>query len=187
MQASLTRRFELVCHPASPRPAVSHLQVQLGSGTEGSLRLSYGLEGDIASLRIPSPAAAERADELWRHTCFEAFVSLAGSSSYLEINFSPSSRWALYRFDGYRRGMAPVMVRRAPEIAVRSSAGRLELDATVQLDEITELRDPGKWRVGLAAVVEADDGNVSYWALRHTCDKPDFHAAETFVARLEAR
>ena len=40
-------------------------------------------------------------------------------------------------------------------------------------------------RLALSAVVEADDGTLSYWALRHPPGRPDFHHADGFVLRLE--
>jgi hypothetical protein len=39
-------------------------------------------------------------------------------------------------------------------------------------------------RLGLTAVVEDHSGRMSYWALRHPAEKPDFHDAGGFVARL---
>jgi hypothetical protein len=35
-------------------------------------------------------------------------------------------------------------------------------------------------RVGLAAVVENDQGQLDYWALNHAAARPDFHHPESF-------
>ena len=43
-----------------------------------------------------------------------------------------------------------------------------------------------QWALGLSAVLEEKDGTKSYWALAHAADKPDFHDAGCFVARLPA-
>jgi hypothetical protein len=41
------------------------------------------------------------------------------------------------------------------------------------------------WRLGLSAVLEEKDGTKSYWALAHpNPDKPDFHLADCFTAKL---
>jgi hypothetical protein len=40
------------------------------------------------------------------------------------------------------------------------------------------------WELGLSAVLEEKDGAKSYWALAHRGDKPDFHDAGCFTARL---
>jgi hypothetical protein len=40
--------------------------------------------------------------------------------------------------------------------------------------------------MGLAAVIEEAGGTLSYWALAHSEDKPDFHASACFAAALPA-
>jgi hypothetical protein len=40
-------------------------------------------------------------------------------------------------------------------------------------------------RLGLSAVVEATDGGLSYWALRHPPGKPDFHHIDAFALQLD--
>lgn len=176
----------LECHPRSQRPAVRSLQVQVDAVSGDALRLRYTLEAHVARLRIPPPAAPERTDELWRHTCFEAFISIADDSFYYELNLAPSSQWALYRFESYRKGMSPVELARPPEIAVRGSEYRLDLDATFRFDDMPELRGVVPLHLALAAVIEAEDGQLSYWALKHPRGKPDFHRAAGFVASVRS-
>jgi hypothetical protein len=36
----------------------------------------------------------------------------------------------------------------------------------------------------MAAVIEDDAGGLSYWALQHTSDKPDFHHPNGFVLEV---
>jgi hypothetical protein len=71
-----------------------------------------------------------------------------------------------------------------PQIAVRSTESRLELDALVHLDSLSAIHPRASLRIGLSAVIEASDG-LSYWALRHRTDKPDFHDADGFALLLE--
>src|SRR5579864_7835754 len=47
----------------------------------GSLVLCYIVTGKIGELRLPPVTVAGRADELWRHTCFEAFVQIGSRLS----------------------------------------------------------------------------------------------------------
>lgn len=42
----------------------------------------------------------------------------------------------------------------------------------------------GADRLGLSAVIEGVDGAISYWALVHPSDKPDFHHPDSFVLDL---
>ena len=144
--------------------------------TRSSLALEYAIEGRIEELRIPAPGTPRFAERLWQHTCCEVFVARGGSPAYLEFNFSPSGDWAGYAFERYRSGAA--FDAPDPKIAVRTSAGRLELDASIQVQ-------PGRLRLGLSAVIEHIDGRISYWALRHPAGKPDFHHPEAFALELD--
>jgi hypothetical protein len=184
MLRSEPRRYELECHPATPRPPVRSLRVSLHREENGTLRLSYELEGHVARLRIPPLAAPRRTDDLWRHTCFEAFLAVEGGAGYRELNFSPSSQWAAYGFSGYREGMSRVEEAQPPRIAVRSSEYRLALEVHLAPAGFPELVSSSPLKLALTAVLEADDGTLSYWSAKHPPGKPDFHDAEGFVAVL---
>jgi hypothetical protein len=71
-----------------------------------------------------------------------------------------------------------------PQIALRSAGGRLELDTVVRLDALSPIHPRASLRIALSAIVEAGEG-LSYWALRHPADKPDFHHADGFALILE--
>lgn len=150
------------------------------------LRLRYVLAGPLGRLRIPpAPGTATRADRLWEHTCFEAFLAPAGAAAYWELNLAASGDWNAYRFDGYRAGMRPEPRAVAPAIEVaHASCGTLTVHATVDLTRLRELTSTAL-DVSLAAVLEANDGTLSYWALAHASARPDFHRRETFVVRLD--
>ena len=70
----------LLPHPQSAAAAtVPRLAACAELAGEGSLRLRYVLAADARRVRIPASAPdAGRADKLWAHTCFEAFVGLRG-------------------------------------------------------------------------------------------------------------
>jgi hypothetical protein len=72
----------------------------------------------------------------------------------------------------------------APEIVVRRSADRFELDAVVHLDRLPTTRSGSLLRIGLAAVIEDQDGRLFYWALEHPAAKPDFHHPDSFALEL---
>jgi hypothetical protein len=171
--------LRLTPHPAIPAPpAIEVDAVALVLATD-SLCFRYRVRGDIQRLRWPPTGPAQRTDELWRHTCFEAFLKPKGSDWYVELNFAPSSAWAAYSFESYRLGMQPLRGVGAPSIRCRTSATEFTLDVTVRM---RSLRFDSA--IGLAAVLEDQDGAVSYWALSHPRPKPDFHDAggwqETF-------
>lgn len=194
MSGTDTQPSLLLPHRDTPGEAVRRIAARAELGRDGSLRLRYVLEGDPRRLRIPPPAAdAGRADRLWTHTCFEAFVRAADSPDYLELNFSPSGHWAAYRFQSYREGMAPAALREPPRLAMRREDGRLELETEVRWGlppgspaGLPPAAASGGVRIGLSAVVEDREGRLSYWALRHPAGRPDFHHPESFALTLQS-
>ena len=165
--------WDLICHPATPAQAVRRLEVCVQRAAGGTLKIRYTVHGRIADLKVPAPLAGERRrEELWRHTCFEAFISAAGAA-YHEFNFAPSGAWAAYAFRDYRQGMQPLAAAEAPGIDVQRTAAALMLEATLRPSI-----EPA--RLALAAVLEENDGRLSYWALTHPADRPDFHHPGSF-------
>jgi hypothetical protein len=148
------------------------------------LQMTFRIEGEISRLQIPPPGIVRIGTDLWHHTCFEAFIAIEGEAAYHEFNFAPSGEWAAYELRGYRDGRPAANETPAPNIVVRSANSRLELDASVRLDFLSNAHARAPLRIGLSAVIEASDG-ISYWALRHPRDKPDFHDAEGFALRLD--
>ncbi len=147
----------------------------------GGLRLSYIVDGRLDHLRLPPLTAPARGHELWRHTCFEAFVGTAPGRAYYELNFAPSTAWAAYRFDGYRSGMGPATEIGAPRIEMQSAPDCFTLQASLSFDELSALPRDIPWRLGLAAITEDTRGGKSYWALAHPAGKPDFHHFDCFA------
>jgi len=159
---------------------VSAIEVEVERRETGVLALRYLVSGDMAGVVLPPPAAPVRTDELWRHTCFEAFVGAPDQAAYEEINLAPSGQWAAYRFDGYRQGMAPLEPFEPPGVSVMRTAGGLELSATLHLDSLAG----SLWRLGLSAVIEEAGGQISYWAAAHPAGRPDFHHRDGFAVEL---
>ena len=174
---------ELRCHPAQACPSVRNLQARATFLDAGTLALGFTLLGDLEQLLLPPPSSSVRTDELWKHTCFEAFFARAGEESYHEVNLSPSTAWATYSFRRYREGGLP-----APSLDLRMvvhhQPKRLEVHALLGLDR-TVILNPGQHlRLGLAAVIEQQDGRLSYWAIRHPEGQPDFHQSVAFALEL---
>jgi hypothetical protein len=176
--------IDLSCHPSTRTESVRAIQVTARRSPRAELQLTFRLDGDISRIRIPSPVAPRIGFELWRHTCFEAFIAVDGQQSYHEFNFAPSGEWCVYALSGYRKGGPVADETMRPHIAVRSTGTRLELDAFVRLDSLSAIHADAVLRIGLSAVIETSNG-LSYWALRHRTDKPDFHDADGFALLLE--
>lgn len=175
----------LTCHPATPCASIRRFTVQARWSRAGLLALRYVIEGDLAGVRLPDLRPSRRADELWRHTCCEAFLAGRERAGYYEFNFAPSAEWAVYRFTAYRTGMTVVEPARRPTITLRAGADRLELEAVVDLAGLTtEPGDAEQW-LALSAVIEQQSGQLSYWALRHPPGPPDFHHPDSFAFPLD--
>jgi len=174
----------LIAHPSTPGPAVRSLGVELRAEDPGLFVFKFLLDADISRIRVPRSGTGGRVDGLWKHTCFEAFVASADAPGYHEFNFSPSLDWAIYRFSAYRAGMSPAEIGGTPEISVRRRDDGLELRSAVRVAHPADLRDARHMRIALAAVIEGEDGRLSYWGLRHPPGKPDFHHPKGFALEV---
>jgi len=169
----------LIPHADSPPKSVERVMVNLSAFGSRELWLEYSVT-PTTGLALPARTAAARTDELWKSTCFELFVQLAGSDRYFEFNFSPSSQWAAYQFSGYRSGMHR-LPSHDPEIVI-SAPGKHFFLAIEALPELP----PTALKIGLSAVIEETDGTKSYWALTHPPGDPDFHHETCFALELPA-
>ena len=183
-------RLTLVPHPDFPSGAVSGIDVEIGRLGRHRLGLDFHVAGNFRWVEWPRPPLPEargdmRRDELWRHTCFEAFLAPGEAEDYFEFNMSPSGEWAAYRFDGYRAGMARAHVQPPLIEADQFRAGPSRLvKAILPLGQLGALAAHEPWRVGLSAVIEERNGRLSYWALAHPPGKPDFHHRDCFALEL---
>lgn len=177
-------RQVLKLHADSHCAPLRQVEVDVARHRAGGLVLRYVVSGRVDELALPVVTGPARTDELWRHTCFEAFIRPSPGDAYYEFNFAPSTQWAAYRFDSYRTGMRAAGEIGAPRIEIERVAEHFTLQATLQWDESSELGRAATWRLGLSAVLEEADGGKSYWALAHPPGKPDFHCADCFALEL---
>ena len=173
-------------HPESRGGDGLQVQARAERLGEAQLSLEYRVIGghELAELVLPTPVSPERTDDLWRTTCFEAFI-LAGVGGYYELNLAPSTQWAAYRFEAYRTGMRDAELP-PPNVKSGENASSYELRVDVDPSGWADLPPEATWVVGLSAVLEHADGGRSYWALAHPAGKPDFHHPDSFVLELPA-
>jgi hypothetical protein len=165
--------MQLIAHPDTTVATVQTIDAAVWrEGDRWHFR--YLVEG-ADEVILPDFQPADRTDGLWKQTCFEAFIRLP-DASYIELNFSPSTQWAAYRFEGYRTGM-----REEPaEVEIWLDAGEtwLALEATVKCKALA-----AGLSLGLSAVIQ-EPNSTSYWALGHAAGAPDFHDRACFRALL---
>ena len=152
-------RKVLRLHPDSRCFAAAHVEVEVARLRTDSLALSYVVTGKMSDIRMPPVVAIARSDELWRHTCFEAFVRGSSCVEYYEFNFAPS-------------------------IEVQLSPHSYTLQVSLGLDRLSDLPCNASWRLGLSALIEDTSGRKSYWALVHPPGKPDFHHTDSFAHEI---
>jgi hypothetical protein len=175
----------LTCHPETYSQAVHGIEARICWTEGGGLALTYTLQGDITRVWIPRPRPPLRADYLWQHTCFEAFVSVKDKPEYYEFNFAPSGEWGAYSFRRYRDGAPLLNEQLAPNITVCSAGDSLDLNATIHLHRLPMISQNVCLELGLSAVIEEDHGMLSYWALKHPPGRPDFHHPDGLVLEIE--
>ena len=179
----MSLQFDLIPHPTTPPSdppfklwaTVDHAA---SFGAMATTNIWFGIGAPAERFVIPQSQEPARVDELWRTTCFEAFLRPSGGEAYVEWNFAPSGDWAAYEFERYREGRRDAEVAAPPYIRMEDNLTWWALGATISVDAQTH------WELGLSAVLEEKDGTKSFWALAHGGDQPDFHAPDCFVARL---
>jgi hypothetical protein len=182
----------LPLHPFTPPPdgIVRSLEASVEKRDGGLLVFQFRLEAGMSHIRVPALRSPRQADELWRHTCFEAFIAPASApvvTGYCELNFAPSSEWAAYGFNDYRQGMTPLGVA-APDGRIEHTSERLQLDVRVDGKAVLaaaklDAASP-KFRIALSAILEDEHGTISYWALKHAPARPDFHYPAGFILEV---
>ena len=183
----MLERRPLLLHPDCRCDAVESIDVTIERKKPRSIGLRFDIKGNLRHILFPwTTNSAKRMDELWRTTCFEAFLQPEGMTDYLEYNFSPRAYWAAYRFDDYRQGMDATRDARPPHVGALMGKGENDAYLTAELDlsRMAWLPTDQPWKLGLSAVIEERNGRKSYWALRHPAGQPDFHHPDCFALEL---
>lgn len=177
--------YQLVAHPDTPPLSVTAVAVELYLTSDDEAFFSFIVRG-ASRLHLPQRSPSRRADNLSATTCFECFLKPVGDLAYYEFNFSPSGRWAAYKFDDYRSGGSDLILGEEP--LVHRETGELDVEDCYTCDIDVDFSDVPwtKRLLGLSAVLEEEGGHKSYWALAHPPGKPDFHHADCFGAELAA-
>ncbi len=184
-QPAQSGAHSLLPHRARPPLAVRSVEARVLGGEGPWLQLRWRIEG-ATQLIAPPFAGKGRADGLWRTTCFELFLRPEAGSAYTEFNLSPSERWAAYDFDAPREGMRDRPMPRDPVCTLRRGGSVAIFDAAIPRAALPAEHSA----MGLTAVIEeqGEDGStaLSYWALAHFGEQPDFHDPACFTATLPA-
>jgi hypothetical protein len=137
----------------------------------------------VKEILFPEPAERPlRKQGLWEETCLEVFLAVKDARQYWEVNLSPSGNWNVYRFSAYRLGMQEEAAFTSLPFRVERGKDPFLLGVDLPLDGIIGPETP--LEVGISAVIRLRNDEMTYWALNHPGQKPDFHRRESFTARL---
>ena len=150
--------------------------------TGQAITLSFLLQGNLADLVLPTTTERTRCDNLWQSTCLEMFWAEENAKNYWELNLAPNGAWNVYAFTDYRTGMRQEERIAAPLVKINRTAESFSLAAELEIGKLHA--DNAPLRVGVSAVLQHRDTRLSYWALAHPEDKPDFHAPQGFILCL---
>jgi hypothetical protein len=150
--------------------------------TDQTLMLSILLQGDLGGLVLPPATERTRSDNLWQSTCLEMFWAEEGEKNYWELNVAPSGAWNIYAFTEYRTGMHREERIAEPRIEIQRAPESFSLTAELGIGSLHAGNAP--LRIGVSGVLQHRDSRLSYWALAHTADRPDFHAPQAFLLRV---
>lgn len=163
-----------------------NIEAKLEAQAQGFL-LSFeisgpGVEQIFILPRNPKPS---RKNELWKETCFECFFGVGGTKQYFEFNGSTSGEWALYVFDDYRKGMKDASVSVNPVMEkLEKTADRISCAWRIPYFTKSILQSAGITAVIKTPNTQNVNEEISYWALKHAGEKPDFHLRESFIHRF---
>jgi hypothetical protein len=147
------------------------------------MALHYELRGDLAALVLPQPAdQPARRDGLWQETCFEFFIAPRNFPQYWEFNLSPAGHWNVYGFQAYRQGMhAETALTALPFTVIKEPTSLL---LTIEVKVAAFIPPDRPLDLAIAAVIKAQDGALTFWALAHPGPRPDFHRRDAFLIEI---
>lgn len=142
------------------------------------LKLDYEIIGNLSQYNFPKPTKQQRANELWRDTCFELFIANTSQESYHEMNISPSIQWNCYHFNAYKEDMKESTLILAPTIKTTQNdqSYKLSVETTIQEEFFHEILE-----INLAVILLDTDNTRHFYTLKKRDGVPDFHDREGFL------
>lgn len=169
--------MQLLAYPDSKVPVGLQIEADASwTGQDLELRFSIPQKEDVANLQF-SKFTSQQRDELWKTTCFECFLTTQKSKpAYFEINLSPGGDWAFYSFTSYREGMQKKTLPKPPKLHQQGQTWVYQIDLSQE-----PLLANESLMVSLSSVIELKNKSITYWSLKHSSPKPDFHRLDHFV------
>jgi len=146
------------------------------------LKLQFEITNDVNNILIPSRAITpKRVIGLWESTCFECFIKNPNSDSYYEFNFSPDGHWNCFFFETPGKELKECNNIAFPTTISKHNDDHFSFSVEINTESMKE----GFWsskemEFGLTTVIEDEKNNLSFWAIEHHDERPNFHNFSSF-------
>jgi hypothetical protein len=159
------------------------IQLDVDLKAEGPiLKLQFEISNNVDSVLLPEMANdPKRVIGLWESTCFEIFIKNPLSDSYYEFNFSPEGHWNCFYFNNPKEKLKECTNVAFPVSAVTIAPEHYRFSIEINTESLKE----GFWsskemEFGLTTIIEDEKNNLSFWAIEHHDEAPNFHNFSSF-------
>ncbi len=152
--------------------------------TNSSIFLSFTIKGKLSSLDLDDPhPKKERKIKLWEKTCFELFIKNA-RDEYLEFNFSPRFEWNCFYFQKKGDPLLEFLKMPSPAVDILYSFDKFFLVAEIKKEFFPDNFITNDMSGGISSVLKMKNKEMTYWALTHKDQKPNFHHFDSFIYKF---
>jgi hypothetical protein len=139
---------------------------------KNTITLYFELIGTVNEYHFKNPSKQQRADNLWKNTCFELFIANTHNNAYWEINISPSTQWNIYHFSDYKEGMKKEKNITQPIIKTtqKNNYYSLSFTSTFTQDVLNQ-----ELQINLAVILLDLDGVRHFYSIFKNSGNVDFH------------
>lgn len=169
-------KFSLIPYHRESAPKIN-LDCEL-STTSQSIFISYKLTGEIDKIELGRIPRHERVIKLWEKTCFELFIKNE-RNEYMEFNFSPVFEWNAFFFPKKGDPLTEWQKIKSVKTDILDSLEVFKVIVEISKADFPENFFEGP-TAGITSVIKEKNGNLSYWALSHEDQRPNFHHFDSF-------
>lgn len=141
--------------------------------------VSYKLTGDLKSIDLGTEPHHARIIKLWEKTCFELFIKNK-KDQYMEFNFSPVFEWNAFFFDKKGDALQEFEKMASVKMDILHSMEVFKVIVEIKKSQFPEDFFTEGMSAGLTTVLKERAGRLSYWALSHEDQRPNFHDFKSF-------
>ncbi len=167
----------LIPYEKTKAPSVT-IETELIS-REDAFFVSYKLTGDIKSIDLGGDPVHARKIKLWEKTCFELFIKNK-NDQYMEFNFSPVFEWNAFFFNKKGDALKEFEKVSAVKIDILHSMEVFKVIVEIKKKDFPDDFFTLDMSAGLTTVLKERNGRLSYWALSHEDQRPNFHDFRSF-------